>query len=336
MFGELSKAVAWMHAVGLVHRDIKLESTPPSPIFAPAPTLISLTFFSKLVLDILLTSHPFNAPLPALPAPLVKLTDFGLSRFIDPAQPLLTTRCGSESYAAPELVTGRSYDGRETDSWACGVVLYALATRRLPFDKPSQHRQREERVGVVPDNTMPSSRRGAAGGGSQLERMERKALLIRIAKGEYAWPDLSSSTTAPAQDASTGLDNDRCGALRNGGGHHEPSVTLTGERLSTSSGVRNIVGKLLVRDPRKRSKMIDLWEDPWMKGEGAPPPPVISPADYVVGHDDDAVTKDEDESDSRWSAEADEDACGDNLDEDGLLVDEQEIGPGHVARQEHY
>ena len=205
------------------------------------------------------------------------------------------------------------------------VVLYYLKCRR---------RQREERVGAVPDNTSPSSRRGAGGGGSQLERIERKALLIRIAKGEYAWPDLSSSTTAPAQDPSTGLDNDQCGAFRNGGGHHQPSVMLTGERLSTSSGVRSVVGKLLVRDPRKRSKMMDLWEDPWMKGEGAPPPPVISPADYVEGHD--AVTKDEDESDSRWSAEADEDACGDNLDEDGLLVDEQEIGPGHVARQEHY
>lgn len=27
MFGELCKAVGWMHGVGLVHRDIKLEST---------------------------------------------------------------------------------------------------------------------------------------------------------------------------------------------------------------------------------------------------------------------------------------------------------------------
>ena len=82
--------------------------------------------------DILLTRPAFSDPL--TPAPLVKLTDFGLSRFVDPASPLLTTRCGSESYAAPELVTGRPYDGRETDAWACGVVLFALVARRLPFD----------------------------------------------------------------------------------------------------------------------------------------------------------------------------------------------------------
>ncbi|KAL1716728.1 kinase-like domain-containing protein, partial [Schizophyllum commune] len=94
IFSDLSKAVGWMHGVGLVHRDIKLEST-----------------FSY--------------------RPLVKLTDFGLSRFIDPDNPLLKTKCGSEAYAAPELVTSTTYtsggyDPRLTDSWACGVVLYAL------------------------------------------------------------------------------------------------------------------------------------------------------------------------------------------------------------------
>ncbi|KAF8472893.1 kinase-like domain-containing protein, partial [Gautieria morchelliformis] len=103
IFGELCLAVAWMHAVGLVHRDLKLE-------------------------NILLTTNPFapGARAPPAPAPLVKLTDFGLARFIDPARPLLATRCGSEAYAAPEIATGRPYDGRQTDAWACGVVLYAL------------------------------------------------------------------------------------------------------------------------------------------------------------------------------------------------------------------
>ena len=75
--------------------------------------------------DILLTTDPFARPLPS--TSLIKLTDFGLSRFVDPAAPQLTTLCGSDAYAAPELVMGAPYDGRATDAWAAGVVLYALA-----------------------------------------------------------------------------------------------------------------------------------------------------------------------------------------------------------------
>ncbi|KAI4293954.1 kinase-like protein, partial [Schizophyllum commune Loenen D] len=106
IFSDLSKAVGWMHGVGLVHRDIKLE-TPLIPSEE--------------------NPHPSYNPT----QPLVKLTDFGLSRFIDPDNPLLKTKCGSEAYAAPELVTSTTYtsggyDPRLTDSWACGVVLYAL------------------------------------------------------------------------------------------------------------------------------------------------------------------------------------------------------------------
>jgi len=72
------------------------------------------------------------------PSPIICLTDLGLSRRIPlpPATPLLTTRCGSEDYAAPEILLGQPYDGRSTDSWALGVLLYALMEGRLPFDTP--------------------------------------------------------------------------------------------------------------------------------------------------------------------------------------------------------
>lgn len=70
------------------------------------------------------------------PYPLATLSDLGLSRRIPapPASPLLTTRCGSEDYAAPEILLGQPYDGRSTDAWALGVLLYALMEGRLPFD----------------------------------------------------------------------------------------------------------------------------------------------------------------------------------------------------------
>ena len=77
-----------------------------------------------------LTDPPFDYP-----HPLITLTDLGLSRRVDFASdPLLTTRCGSEDYASPELLMGQPYDGRQTDAWALGVLLYALLEGRLPFD----------------------------------------------------------------------------------------------------------------------------------------------------------------------------------------------------------
>lgn len=55
---------------------------------------------------------------------------------------MLTHHCGSADYAAPELLMQQAYDGRATDMWALGVVLYSLLEGRLPFDQiPGQRRQ---------------------------------------------------------------------------------------------------------------------------------------------------------------------------------------------------
>ncbi|KAF9401645.1 hypothetical protein BGZ94_005152 [Podila epigama] len=88
--------------------------------------------------------------------PKVKLTDFGLAKVIEPNAPLLTTRCGSEDYAAPEIILGQPYDGRQADIWSLGVLLYALL------------------VGFLPFNMRPG--------------MSRKSFLSMIAHGEFGFP----------------------------------------------------------------------------------------------------------------------------------------------------
>lgn len=117
MFAELVSALRYLHSNWIVHRDIKLENV--------------LVNVSELALRSL--GNPI-----AHPTPLVTLTDLGLSRRVPepPEPPFLTTRCGSEDYAAPEILLGQPYDGRLTDAWALGVLLYALMEGRLPFDAP--------------------------------------------------------------------------------------------------------------------------------------------------------------------------------------------------------
>ncbi|KAK3697257.1 hypothetical protein LTR37_017569 [Vermiconidia calcicola] len=117
IFSELVHAVRYLHMNWIVHRDIKLENV---LVNLPTHTLESI-----------------QDPL-TYRAPIVTLTDLGLSRKIPepPESPLLQTRCGSEDYAAPEILLGQPYDGRQTDAWALGVFLYALMEGRLPFDAP--------------------------------------------------------------------------------------------------------------------------------------------------------------------------------------------------------
>ena len=70
---------------------------------------------------------------------VVVLGDFGLSRAY---RSVLLTRCGSEEYAAPEVILGKPYDAEKVDVWSFGVILYACLRGRLPFCKtPSGNSQ---------------------------------------------------------------------------------------------------------------------------------------------------------------------------------------------------
>ena len=82
----------YCHQLGIIHRDIKPEN--------------------------LLYSHknPTRA--------IIKVSDFGLARFLDEEQ-LATTTCGTPGYVAPEILEQLPY--RETcDFWSMGVVLFIL------------------------------------------------------------------------------------------------------------------------------------------------------------------------------------------------------------------
>ncbi|GAA5952001.1 hypothetical protein JCM8115_005300 [Rhodotorula mucilaginosa] len=220
IFGELLSAVGWMHEICLVHRDIKLE-------------------------NILLTARPFpcaspSAVLSTLPTPFVKLTDFGLSRFVNPASPLLATRCGSEEYAAPELIMGKMYDGRQTDAWALGVVLYAIVTGVMPFVE-------------------------SVSGGSRA----RKAYLLKIAKADFRWPGQTSLSRTSSLSAASPPSHAR--------GVSDSVSTAPGSTSNSphmlrlvSPAVVTLVERLLVRDPAKRATVSQVWDMEWMQGEGRP------------------------------------------------------------------
>ena len=95
-FYQLINGVSYIHQKGIAHRDLKPE-------------------------NLLLTKDN-----------VLKIIDFGLSHEFD-GNDLLKTKCGSPSYAAPELITGKNYDGFKIDIWCCGIILFSMVTGQLPF-----------------------------------------------------------------------------------------------------------------------------------------------------------------------------------------------------------
>jgi len=64
---------------------------------------------------------------------LLKLTDFGSARMVEPGLPM-TTKEGVPSYMAPEVMQQGPRYGEKCDVWSAGVVAFVICSGSLPFD----------------------------------------------------------------------------------------------------------------------------------------------------------------------------------------------------------
>jgi calcium-dependent protein kinase len=71
----------------------------------------------------------FATPDPDAP---IKISDFGLSCYIENQDSVITDACGSAYYIAPEIFT-RKYT-KSADIWAVGVILYLLLSGEMKYD----------------------------------------------------------------------------------------------------------------------------------------------------------------------------------------------------------
>ena len=62
---------------------------------------------------------------------IIKVSDFGLARFIEEDK-LATTTCGTPGYVAPEVLEQRPYNS-SCDYWSVGVVLFIMLSGSPPF-----------------------------------------------------------------------------------------------------------------------------------------------------------------------------------------------------------
>jgi TolB-like protein len=129
---QIASALAFAHERGVIHRDLK------------------------------------SANVMITPEGRVKILDFGLAKRLreareeDKRDPGLTASgmiLGTPNYLPPEVLVGRSADAR-SDIWALGVVLYEMASGRLPFEGGSMA---ELAGSIVNDSPTPLSGRVPTG-----------------------------------------------------------------------------------------------------------------------------------------------------------------------------
>ncbi|XP_070246468.1 bridge-like lipid transfer protein family member 2 isoform X3 [Bos mutus] len=98
---ELILVLCYLHDLGIIHRDVKME-------------------------NILLDERGH-----------LKLTDFGLSRHL-PQGARAYTICGTLQYMAPEVLSGGPYN-HAADWWSLGVLLFSLSTGKFPVPAERDH-----------------------------------------------------------------------------------------------------------------------------------------------------------------------------------------------------
>ena len=99
-FIQIACALRYCHKFGICHRDLKFENV----LMADDGHLV--------------------------------ITDFGLGAIsYNPDKTFYSqaTFCGSTHYIAPEVSSGGRYDGRKSDIWSLGIMLYAMLIGKLPF-----------------------------------------------------------------------------------------------------------------------------------------------------------------------------------------------------------
>lgn len=112
-FGQLAAAIHSLHEQGIVHRDLK-----PANVF--------------------------------IENGLVKVGDYGLCKFIGGSQHRSQTHnVGTVHYMAPEI--GKGDYSRPIDIYAAGVLLYEMATGRVPFDGETTAEILFKHLSAMPD-----------------------------------------------------------------------------------------------------------------------------------------------------------------------------------------
>ncbi|KZW02691.1 kinase-like protein [Exidia glandulosa HHB12029] len=211
--GQLADAMAFLHAKGIVHRDIKDEN---------------------VVLG--------------EPDGVCVLIDFGSSGVVRRAG--WDTFNGTLDYAAPEILEGARYMGKEQDIWAFGVVAFVLLVGECPFASKA-----EAHWGLGPPSIFPAP--GADADGQDASGSDPLAAFLD-------GPPPRSTTTTKAGRA---LDA-RCLSRDETSGSERAFEGLEPDGGGALGDAAALVRACLQLDPKDRPSFEDVMRSRFLCGSG--------------------------------------------------------------------
>lgn len=162
---------------------------------------------------------------------------------------------GSDPYLAPEVYDERKYDPQAVDIWSLAIIFCCMALRRFPWKVP---RMTDNSFKLFASDPTPGH------DPKKLILPSRSTNDLSNLPQRDIFQEDESRPSHSSQRVSVGHEN-----VGNADGHNgeQRKEVIRGPwrllRLLPRES-RHIIGRMLTIDPKKRAKMAEILEDPWV------------------------------------------------------------------------
>ncbi|KAI9741524.1 MAG: serine/threonine protein kinase [Claussenomyces sp. TS43310] len=189
---------------------------------------------------------------------IMKIIDFGsASVFQYPFENevvLASGIVGSDPYLAPEVYDEQKYDPRPADIWSLAIIYCCMVLRRFPWKMPR-----------VTDHSYKLFAATPSPGADKARLEESSSQAKSSTDASTTTKDSHNATSAPAEKIMS--DRERSNAAAAGHLEEKKPEVIKGPwrllRLMPRES-RQIIGRMLVIDPKDRATMHEILSNPWV------------------------------------------------------------------------